>query len=311
MRVSLFLALRYLRARRISYLAILAIALSLGTILTVLYVLWGLSQEFQKQVRGALPDLTVRFSSAYGLVDYDGVLQRIRGIEGVEAASPVLEQWVLVERERDHTPARLVGVDVSSESKVVDLAKWFGGEPPDLAAPEGGKAAPAALGTNLSENLWLSPGSRFTLVSAVFSSPSSVAPTYPTLGRGSYEVGAVFRSWDFLTDQYSILVSLQEAQRLLRRYQPAAITGVKVRVLTDASVDLDDVRNKVKEAIAAKDPQARVLTWREMNPQGLSMVDAENRVMFVILSSSSSPSASRSRSSSRPWSGRRPATSGS
>lgn len=279
LRYSSFLALRYLLTRRIAYLAVASIALSLGTILTVLYVLWGLSEEITRQVRGVQPDLTVQASSGYGLTGYEEAVRKIREIDGVAAVSPVLSQWVLVERSRQYIPVQLHGADPERESRIVDLAKWCGGGVPPLGGDEG---AGALAGEELAAVCGLFPGDEAQVVGAVYSSPSSVAPTYLTLGRGRFTVRKIFRSWDYPTDRYTFIVSLEEAQKLLRRYSPAAVSQLRIRLRDPAASTL--LREKVEEALRPFDPLARVLTWQEMNPQALAWVDAENRVMAVILS---------------------------
>lgn len=281
LRYPSFLALQYLRARKIVYLAVASIALSVATILTVLYVLWGLSREISRQVRGVLPDVTVQASPGYGFVGVEGLLRRLSAVEGVAACSPVLAQWVMLERGRQYTPVRLVGIDPALETRVVDVARWCGGAVPDLSAAGDGPA-PALAGEDLADVTGLWPGADVAVTAAVQSSPSAVAPTYLTLGRAVFSVARLFRSWDYSTDRYVLFVSLPEAQRLLRRYHPAAVSEVRLR-LTDPS-RAEEVRGRIEAAVREGDPGARVLTWQEMNPQGLAVVDAENRVMAVVLS---------------------------
>ncbi len=279
-RYPLFLALRYLRSRRISYLAMASIALSLGTILTVLYVLWGLSREIERQIRGVQPDLTVRASSSYGLTDYAPLVARLSQLDGVKAVSPVLSQWVLLERGRRYVPAQIFGIDPQAESRVVDLAAWCGGAVPPLASD--GTQPAAWVGEELADVAGLWPGEKVGVVGAVHSSPSSAAPTYLTLGRATFSVGRIFRSWDYQTDRYSFLTALSEAQKLLRRYSPAAISEIRMRLSDPQAAPA--MKEAVEEVLREADPAARVATWQEMNPQGLAWVDAENRVMAVILS---------------------------
>ncbi len=281
LRYPLFLSLRYLLTRRIACLAVASIALSLGTILTVLYVLWGLSREIERQVRGVQPDLTVQVSLGYGLTGYEAAVEAIRRTDGVAAVSPVLSQWVLVERSRQYVPVQLMGVDPDAESRVVDLAKWCGGQVPSLAGPSGGPSR-ALVGEELAAVCGLWPGEEIPVVGAVYSSPSSAAPTYLTLGRGRFSLEKVFRSWDYTTDRYALIVPLAEAQKLLRRYSPAAVSQIRVRLRDPAQAPA--LKERVEAILAPHDPMARVLTWQEMNPQGLAWVDAENRVMAVILS---------------------------
>lgn len=281
LRYPLFLSLRYLLTRKIAYLAVASIALSLGTILTVLYVLWGLSREIERQVRGVQPDLTVQVSLGYGLTGYEAAVDGIRRIDGVVAVSPVLSQWVLVERSRQYIPVQLMGVDLVAESRVVDLAKWCGGQVPPFTG-SADTPAPALVGEELADVCGLWKGEEIPVVGAVYSSPSSAAPTYLTLGRGRFSAATIFRSWDYTTDRYSLIVPLAEAQKLLRRYSPAAVSQIRIR-LNDPSA-APALKEKVESLLAPHDPMARVLTWQEMNPQGLAWVDAENRVMAVILS---------------------------
>ena len=185
MKYPLYLALRYLKSRPLSYLAVAAIALSLGTMLTNLYVMWGLTEQVQKMARGIIPDLRVQSRDVYGIVDYEGLLGEVRGLPEVAQASPILTGWVFVQKGRMYAPAQMMGIDADSYDGVTPLAPWFGGERPSFES-EPGARPPAHVGARLKWDLWSGDQGILDLGAPVFSSPSGITPGYPTLSKAKF-----------------------------------------------------------------------------------------------------------------------------
>jgi len=90
-----YVGLRYLARKRLSYLAMLGVGLSVGTLIVVMSVMSGFEQQLRKVVRGYHSDVTVRAmgSGLYGLSEEDQKLvSRIAfETEGVRAVAPFIQ----------------------------------------------------------------------------------------------------------------------------------------------------------------------------------------------------------------------------
>src|SRR5215510_3927512 len=91
---------RYLRAKRaesfisvISGFSLVGIALGVATLIIVMSVMNGFRAELLGRIGHAI------VQNFGGLTDYDNITQRIRGIQGVTSAFPIIEGQVLVNTE--------------------------------------------------------------------------------------------------------------------------------------------------------------------------------------------------------------------
>src|ERR1700744_5514500 len=95
------IAARYLRAKRqesfisvISFFSLIGIALGVATLIIVMSVMNGFRVELLKSILGLSGHVTIQ-SQAGNLADYDAVTARIRKVQGVVRAAPVVDGQVL------------------------------------------------------------------------------------------------------------------------------------------------------------------------------------------------------------------------
>ena len=110
----LILPMRYLLKRRISYLAVLAVALSVFIAFVVLTVLHGLVADFKRKTHDFVGDCVVTSRSLVGFAYYADFIDVLEQSGLIEAASPVVRSYALYsfhgrsERTRD---VQIMGVD--------------------------------------------------------------------------------------------------------------------------------------------------------------------------------------------------------
>lgn len=117
-------AARLLRARKsgfltvIGLLAILAVSFSSCTLTTTLSVMGGFRDDLQQKILGNSAHVVI--DREYGSWDgWDPVLSRVRGVEGVEGASPYVEGEVMITSASNLGGAVLRGID--PDTIVTDL----------------------------------------------------------------------------------------------------------------------------------------------------------------------------------------------
>ncbi len=244
----LYIGLRYLLKKKLSYLAILGVALSVGVIIVVMSVFTGFHREFTAAIRGYLSDMSVRpfGGGMYGMEDWE--LWRRAALEAsehVEGASPFIEGAGLLRvpatGEMVHVMFR--GVHPELEGTVSRLEEYMEvGSLADLARtypnPEGGWLRAAFVGKeffrdsppDITEN-----PRELILVTAT-----------PDLRRAlaKYAVNGIFMTGNAEYDSKFVILGLRAAADLVD--SGGAVSGLNLR--------LDDFRHAeaVRDELAEK-----------------------------------------------------------
>jgi len=229
---TLFIGLRYLLKKKLSYLAILGVALSVGVIIVVMSVFTGFHREFTAAIRGYLSDLSVRplTGGIYGMDDWR--LWRRATLEAndhVEGAAPFIDGAGLLRNaatgEMVHVMFR--GVHPELEGTVSRLPEYMQvGSLEDLKRtypnPEGGRLRACFVGAeffrdtpaDLTEN-----PRELVLVSAT-----------PDLRRafGKYAVNGIFKTGNAEYDSKFVIIALDTAAQLVDT--GGAVSGLNLRL---------------------------------------------------------------------------------
>ncbi len=122
---KLILALRYLYRRRISYLALGAVALCVFIVVVVMTVMTGLVGEFKNKNHEFTGDCVVGTESLVGFPHYEDFEQNLKSSDFVEAVSPVIKSYALVGREGSHRNigVEIMGVDPARQSRATDFGR--------------------------------------------------------------------------------------------------------------------------------------------------------------------------------------------
>ena len=95
---KIILSFRYLFKKRISYLAFLAVALCVFTVIVVMTVITGLVRDFRDSNHKWVGDCVVGTESLVGFPYYEDFIKRVEGLDFVEGASAVVRSYALVKR---------------------------------------------------------------------------------------------------------------------------------------------------------------------------------------------------------------------
>ena len=121
---KLILASRYLINRHIAYLAMLVVALSVFVVIVVMTVLQGLVDDFKQRTHYFVGDCVVATDSLVGFPYYDEFLRVLEANPSVEAASPLISSYGLVNVADDTADKeqaaglRIIGIDPVRHSRV-------------------------------------------------------------------------------------------------------------------------------------------------------------------------------------------------
>src|SRR6185503_2951158 len=130
---EIFLALRYLRARRkrrlarvTALMALLGIAMGVAALIVALAIANGFRDEMREKILQGTAHLTVLRSDGGPIDDHAAVAERLRRIDGVMSASVTTYDGALARGPKDSAYAVLRGIENNS-SQAVQAQRWLTG----------------------------------------------------------------------------------------------------------------------------------------------------------------------------------------
>jgi lipoprotein-releasing system permease protein len=268
------LALRYLRARRkegfisvIAGFSFIGIMLGVATLIIVMAVMNGFRNELFDKILGLNGHMVVRPIGGE-FTDFDKVAERLRGVEKVQTAIPLIEGQVMISAK---DASRGVIVRGIRENDLKDLESV--GSNVYFGTLEGfGQKRAIAIGTRLANTLGVRVGDPVTLVSSRgASTPFGTAPRIQ-----SYKVAAIFEIGMSQYDESMAFLPLRQAQVFFN--SPKAVTALELML------DNPDAVDAARPELAAMLPPNLVMSdWRERNATFYNTLKVERNVMFLIL----------------------------
>jgi lipoprotein-releasing system permease protein len=124
-----YVAARHVRAKKsgfltlISGLSIFAVALASFSLSSAISVMGGFSADLKRKILGNSAHIVIDTTSQSPWADYEPVLERVRALRGVIAATPVAQSEVMASSTSNLAGVIVHGVDPSSIGSVIDLRK--------------------------------------------------------------------------------------------------------------------------------------------------------------------------------------------
>ncbi|MBI4574813.1 MAG: ABC transporter permease [Planctomycetes bacterium] len=306
----LFLSLRYLRTRVVSYLAIGGMALGVMILVIVLSVMGGFQREFRERIRGIDSHLTVESLRFYGLRDAEALCREIEEVPDVVATAPYIENITLV---RGVGPGStkdfgfLRGIDPAREAAVGSFGEFLLSprererellsrqRPPtlddeeDLArfpaavdparAFEGGHTGfpPVLVGIEMFWEFGLEVGGLVRCLT------SSDVERMKDSQEETFEVVGVFKTGIWDNDRRYLYAPLDVARRFIVG-DTSRSSGVSVRIRDHGRVD--EMKGRLNEALGLGLEgryHLRCYTWKDRKKSLLQAVEMEKWLLSFIL----------------------------
>lgn len=279
-----FVAIRYLVAQRrqvyisaITLLCIGGIAAGVWLIVTVLSVMNGFERAWREQIVGDLAHFTVH-SGLGRISDYQPVLEVVRGVPGVEAASPYLDAEGMVRAASGRLfGVRLRGIDPDSADTVTDISsriengslRMLAG---DVMGDDDRRIPTIVIGEPLAEKLGVQRGDDLVLISPLGGPPTPLGPA-PRLKK--FRVAGLYQSRLYQFGEVYTYVSLADAQDFVRAGEE--IDGIEARTgdLYTSRRVADQVRAKLDSPYYTRD-------WKDHFPVFFAAL-RDNRSMMILL----------------------------
>ncbi len=300
MRFELFMAARYLRAKRrqavigiITAISIVGVAAGVAALIVAMAVENGFRRDLQASLLGSTSHVNLLRVEADGIRDWRPLLERLDRTPHVVAGAPALYEQVLVSRGARARGLVLKGILPAYESKVSDLLKTVqlgsaqalepaasvpvtpsSNFPDDLAAARERAAAlpPILLGQDAAENLGATVGSVVLVTSPQGElTPFGIVPKY-----SRFKVAGIFKSGFFDYDSGWAFTRLSDAQSLFGLGDVVSVLEFKVDDIYQAGQIGDRLETEAGAGFMATN-------WMEQNRQLFRALSLERLVTFIII----------------------------
>ena len=297
LRFELFIAARYLRAKRrqavigvITAISVVGVAAGVASLIIALAINNGFRQDLQQRLLGSTPHVSLMRVQNDGIRDWRTKLDQLSALLHVAAASPAIYEQVLVSRGARAKGVVLKGVLPEREEKVSALLSNITfGSADALSAPaeqmlspikqENTSSetpilalAPIILGRDLAQDLGATVGSVVLVTSPQGElTPFGIVPKYVR-----FKVVGIFHSGFYDYDTAWAFTRLTDAQRLFGLGDVVSVLEFKLDDLYRASSTGAEL-----EAAAGKGFQAT--SWMEQNKALFRALRLERIVTFITI----------------------------
>ncbi|MGA2349787.1 MAG: FtsX-like permease family protein [Terracidiphilus sp.] len=294
MRFELYIAARYLKAKRrqavvgvVTAISVAGVAAGVAALIIALAITNGMRRDLQDRLLGASAHVDLMRVQSDGIRDWQPLLERLRHVPHVTAAAPGIYGQVLVSRGPRAGFALIKGIVPAEERRVSSLldtissgsARDLDPEAPNQdAQPVPGQTAintpyPAlVLGKDLADTIGAQVGDSVLVTSPQGElTPLGLAPKYQR-----FRVAAIFHSGFYQYDAAMAFMRLTEAQRLFSEPDLLSVISFKVDDLYRAP--------EIGQAIEQAAGKGFMTTnWMEVNREIFRALKLEQVVTFIVI----------------------------
>jgi lipoprotein-releasing system permease protein len=294
MRFELFIAARYLRAKRrqavvgvITAISVIGVAAGVASLIIALAITNGMRRDLQERLVGSTAHVDLMRVAADGIRNWRPLLERLHKVPHVTAAAPGLYGQVLISRGSRSGGGLVKGVIPADERTVGDLLQSVVEGSATALEPVGqqvgesasqrvsGAAAavpPIVIGKDLAETIGAKVGDAVLVTSPQGElTPLGLVPRYQR-----FQVAGIFKSGFYQYDSSYAFLRLSDAQRLFSEPDLISVISFKVDDLYKA----DKIGREI-EAEAGKGFQTT--NWMEQNRELFRALKLEQVVTFIVL----------------------------
>jgi lipoprotein-releasing system permease protein len=286
-RFELFIAARYLRAKRrqavvglVTLISVGGVAAGVAALVIAMAVSNGMQRDLQDKLLSSTAHVMLMRAKADGMRNWRPLLKRLRGLPHVTAAAPSMYEQVLVSNGGPRSGFALLKAIIPAEERTVSdlLSKITSGSAADLSpgettvGSETGEHPPIVLGSDLAETLGVGVGDTAMVISPQGAlTPVGIIPLYQP-----FRVVGIFHSGFYQYDSAMAFVRLSDAQKLFS--EPDVITMISFKV--DDMYRADAIGKEIEQA-AGKGFQTT--NWMEENKALFRALALEKNVTFIII----------------------------
>ncbi len=288
MKFEVFVAFRYLRAKRkqtmvsvISAISVLGIAAGVMALVIALALSTGQREEIQSKFLKVESAVNLLKIDGTPLLHYDDILQKTRSALHVTGCAPAILKPVFVVSATGNQGAALKGIDPDQEVQVSDFFSYIiAGNPQALRKRPAALRdnAPRALenvlvGKEMARSLGVTVGDTLKVIYPM----GRLTPLGMTVSEKTFRVAAIFNTglWDIDSNWAYVHI---DATRRLFSFPPdsALYLQYKIEDLEKANAAADSIREKAGAGFITN-------TWIELNKQLFAAFKFEKLILFITI----------------------------
>ena len=286
MRFELFIAARYLRARRrqavvglITVISVVGVAAGVAALIIALAITNGMRRDLQQRLVGSTAHVQLMRTAGDGISHWQPLMARLAAVPHVTAVAPGLYGQVLISRGARSGGALIKGIVPADENTVGNLLQSVNEGSAAELAPEAGATAPGSalapplvIGHELALTLGAEGGETLLGTSPQGElTPLGLVPRYQR-----FRVVGIFSSGFYQYDDGYAFMRLTDAQRLFSEPDLVSVISFKIDDLYKAE--------QVGKAIEAEaGPGFETTNWMEQNRELFRAMKLEQDVTFIVL----------------------------
>ncbi|MDR3746385.1 MAG: ABC transporter permease [Acidobacteriaceae bacterium] len=294
MRFELFIAARYLRAKRrqavvgvITTISVIGVAAGVAALIIALAITNGMRRDLQERLVGSTAHVMLIRISADGIRDWRPLVTRLRALPHVTAAAPSLYEEVLISRGAKSAGALINGIVPADQRTVSDILQSVKTgsvaalEPVAPSTTDSTSAPdtspnqtlpPIVIGQDLAETIGAEVGDTILVTSPQGElTPLGLVPRYQRC-----TVAGIFNSGFYQYDSSYAFLRLTDAQRLFS--EPDLISAINFKV--DDMYRADVIARQIEQTAG---PGYETTNWMEQNRELFRALRLEQVVTFIIL----------------------------
>ena len=280
---ELFIALRYLRAKKRhkaislnTFISIGGVTLGVAALIATLAVMTGFSEDLRDKILGTNAHVIVQNLRSGGISDYRDIASKIEGLPHVVSAAPFIQNEVMLTSHAATTGSIIRGIDPALEGTVTEISKTL--KLGDIHSLNTGLTRDniqypgIILGAELSKHLSVAIGDTINVVSPTGKiGPMGMIPKFR-----KFAVVGIFDSGMYEYDSKLAYLSIPEAQDFFGTADVASAIAVRIDNIFAAKETARSIELSLGTSFWARD-------WMEMNRNLFSALQLEKIVMFIIL----------------------------
>ena len=286
MRFELFVASRYLRAKRrqavvgvITAISIIGVAAGVASLILALAITNGMRRDLQQGLLSSTAQVQLMRVASDGIEDWRPLTDRLRVLPHVTAAAPALYGQVLISRGARSGGALVKGILPAEErtvSSLLDDIKQGTAAPlaPQAATDQDstGTLPPLLLGSDLADQIGAGVGDSVLVTSPQGElTPFGLVPKYER-----FQVVGIFHSGFYQYDSSFALARLTDIQHLFGEPNIVSIISFKVDDLYHA----DRIGKEIEKAAGSG---FMTTNWMEQNQELFHALGEEQAVTFIVI----------------------------
>ncbi|MGB6113243.1 MAG: FtsX-like permease family protein [Acidobacteriaceae bacterium] len=284
MRFELFVASRYLRAKRrqavvgvITTISIIGVAAGVASLILALAITNGMQRDLQNGLLSSTAQVQLMRVANDGIDNWRSLTDRLRHLPHVTAAAPALYGQVLISRGARSGGALIKGILPKEErtvSSLLDDIKQGTAAPlaPEASQDSTGTLPPVVLGSDLADQIGAGVGDSVLVTSPQGElTPYGLVPKYER-----FQVVGIFHSGFYQYDSSFALARLTDIQHLFS--EPNIVSAISFKV--DDLYHADRIGKAIEQAAGRG---FMTTNWMEQNQELFHALAEEQAVTFIVI----------------------------